>query len=264
MIGLRTELARVGIRGRLAQRIVRELEDHLRCDPGADLGGPREIAERFAEELRVPRTRRATYAGIGALALAAVALGASSKGVSVAGGWPDAFGVRGAIVAVDGLLIVLAGQVAFVAGVLAIWRVLRRPSDPDELRLVQRRLGFALAAGAVVTAGQALQSVALHPLLPAWWFALALPAAVVPALVLGAAAHGLREAVALTPRVEPRPRVFPWRLVIAIGVGAALLITVGSAYTEDSWAEGISRGVLEAVAFAVCFAVFGRRLGIRL
>jgi hypothetical protein len=102
MIGLRAELARAGIRGRLARRIVLELEDHLRCNPDANLGAPREIAERFAEELRVPRTRRSTYAGFAALALAAVLLGVPTRGMSAAGGWPDTFGARGLVVSRSG------------------------------------------------------------------------------------------------------------------------------------------------------------------
>ena len=263
MIGLHAELARVGIRGRLARRIVLELEDHLRCDPAADLGGPREIAERFAEELRVPRTRRSTYAGFAALALTAVFLTVPTRGMSAAGGWPDIFGVRGLSASLGGLTMALAGQVAFVAGVLALWRVLRRPSAPADLRLVQRPLGTALAAGGVVLAGETVQAVALQPSLPAWWLALALGAVAVPALALGGAAHGLREAVALTPPVAVSPGGFPLPLVVAIGSVAVGLMGVGSALAEHSLTEGISRAVLEAVAFTACFAVFGRRLGIR-
>jgi len=55
---LRRELAARGIRGRLADRIVAEFADHLACDPDANLGTPEEIAERFAAELPVARTRR--------------------------------------------------------------------------------------------------------------------------------------------------------------------------------------------------------------
>jgi hypothetical protein len=263
MIGLRAELARVGIRGRLARRIVLELDDHERCDPSANLGGPREIAERFAEELRLPRTRRAVYAGFAALALTAVLLGVPSRGISAAGGWPDTFGGRGLIVSLAGLTMVLGGQVAFVTGVLALSRALRRPAAPEELRLVQRRLGVALAAGGVVLVGQAAQAVALQPLIPTWWYALALPAVVVPGLALGGAAHGLRRAVAITPPVDPASRAFPMPLVIAIGVAAVAFIAVGSTFTENSPAEGLTRGVLEAVAFVAGFAVLGRRLGIR-
>ena len=71
---LRRELARNGIRGGLARRIELELADHLACDPHASLGAPAEIAERFAVELRVVRTRRAAIATFGALALSGLSL----------------------------------------------------------------------------------------------------------------------------------------------------------------------------------------------
>jgi hypothetical protein len=256
--GLRAELARVGIRGRLATRIVLELDDHLRCDPAADLGAPRQIAERFAEELRVPRTRRSAYAGFAALALVAVSIGVSSSG-----GGLNISGARGWIVAFGGLGVVLGGQVSFVAGVLSLWAALRRPKAPAELRVVQRRTGVALAAGSFALAAHAVQTVSVQPYMSTLWFAVAIPATVVPALVLAAAAQGLRGAVGLTPPAEPARRPFPWRLVIAIGGAAVALVAVGSAFAEHSWGEGLNRGVLEGISFAVCFAIFGRRLGIR-
>jgi len=256
--GLRAELARVGIRGRLARRIVLELEDHLRCDPAADLGAPREIAQRFAEELSVPRTRRSTYGGFAALAFAAVSIAISSSG-----GGLDVFGARGWVVSLGGLGVVFGGQVSFVAGVLALWGALRRPRTPAELRLVQRRTGVALAAGGFALAAHGVQTVAVQPLMSNLWLALAIPASVVPALALGSAAHGLHSAIALTPRTEPVARPFPYRAVIAIGTAAVTVMVVGSAFAEHSWVEGLSRGVLESIGFALCFAIFGRRLGIR-
>jgi hypothetical protein len=256
--GLRAELARVGIRGRLASRIVLELEDHLRCDPSADLGAPREIAERFAEELSVPRTRRSTYGGFAALAFASVSILISSSG-----GGLDAFGARGWIVSLGGLGVVFGGQVSFVSGVLALWDALRRPRTPAELRLVQRRTGVALAAGGFALASHAVQTVAAAPLMSNLWLALAIPASVVPALALGSAAHGLRGAIALTPAARPTARPFPRRLVLAIGAAAVTVMVVGSAFAEHSWVEGLSRGALEAIGFAICFAIFGGRLGIR-
>jgi hypothetical protein len=256
--GLRAELARVGIRGRLAQRIVLELDDHLSCDPAADLGAPREIAERFAEELRVPRTRRSAYGGFAALALAAISIG-----VSAGGGGLDISATRGWIVSLGGLGVVFGGQVAFVAGVLALWRALKRPQSSAELRLVQRRTGVALAAGGFALGAHAVQTVSVQPYMSTSWLALALSATIVPTFALGAAAHGLRGAVVLTPAAEPARRPFPWRLVIAIGAAAVTVMVVGSAFAEHSWVEGLSRGVLESIGFAFCFAIFGRRLGIR-
>jgi hypothetical protein len=258
MNGLRSELARVGIRGRLARRIELELDDHLSCDPAADLGVPREIAERFAAELRVPRTRRSALAGFAALTLAAVSILASAGGGGLA-----VPGARGWIQSVGGLGVLFAGQVAFVAGVLALWRALHRPQRLDELRLVQRRTAVALVAGGVALTAHAAQTIAVQPYRSTVWLVLAIPMTVVPALALATAAHGLRGATVLTPAVEPARRPFPRALVIAIGATALTVMVVGSAFAERSWAEGLSRGALEAITFVFCFAIFGRRLGIR-
>jgi hypothetical protein len=255
---LRAELARVGIRGRLSQRIVLELDDHLRCDPDAKLGAPREIAERFADELRVPRTRRSAYVGFAALALVAVAIMATAWG-----GGSTVPGARGWIESLTGLGIIFGGQVSFVAGVLALWAAARRPHAVADLRLVQRRTGVALGAGGFALIAHASQVVAVQPYMSMLWLALAVPATVVPAVALGAAARGLHGAVILTPALEPARRPFRWRLVIAVGAAAVTVMVVGSAFAEHSWVEGLSRGVLESIGFAFCFAIFGRRLGIR-
>jgi hypothetical protein len=159
--------------------------------------------------------------------------------------------------------VLFGGQVAFVAGVLALWRALQRPGTPAELRLVQRRTGVALAAGAFALGAHAVQTVALQPSMSTLSFAFAIPATVLPALALGFAAHGLHGAVVVTPATQPARAPFPWRLVIAVGACAVGVMVVGSAFAERSWNEGLSRGVLESFAFALCFAIFGRRLGIR-
>ncbi len=258
MNGLRAELARVGISGRLSRRIVLELDDHLRCDPDADLGAPREIAERFAEELRVPRTRRSAYAGFAALALAAVAIVVSARG-----GGPTVPGARGWIESLGGLGVIFGGQVAFVSGVLALWSATRSAHGVTDLRLVQRRTGVALGAGGFALIAHASQAVAVQPYMSTLWLALAIPATLVPGVALGVAARGLHGAVVLTPAVEPARRPFRWSLVIAIGAAAVTVMIVGSAFAERSWVEGLSRGVLESIGFALCFAIFGRRLGIR-
>jgi len=260
MMGLREELDRVGIRGRLARRIETELDDHLACDPDAQLGSPRLIADRFADELRIPRTRRATFVTFGALALTAAMLAVPQRGMSAAGGFPDLPGARGWVAALSGLLIVIGAQVAFVAWVLGGWRFL---FSRDESRLVQQRVGVALVAGFVVVLGEATQAVAIQPALATWWFALALASAVVSAAGLGRAAVDLHGAVAITPRDLTKVRAFPWRLVVAIGAGAVLLVGVASAFVEHDAAEGAIRAVFEAGAFVVCFVALGRRVGIR-
>jgi len=263
MRDLHAELARVGIRGRLARRIEVELADHLACDPAAQLGQPRVIAERFAEELRLPTTRRTTFHAFAALALTALSLGVALRSTQITGGWPAVSATRGWLVSLGGLAIVFGVQVALVAGSLALWRVLRGTATDGDLRLVQRRVGLALAGGGVVLVGQAVQAAALQPLQPRWWILVALSALVVPALTLGGAAYELRGAVSITAAVPPAHRVFPRPLVLALGAGAVAVVCVGSAFAEHSWNEGLTRGAIEAVAFAGCFAALGRYVGIR-
>jgi hypothetical protein len=246
--GLREELARVGIRGRRARRIELELADHARCDPDAELGSPRLIAERFAEELRVPVTRRAVHTGFAALAVLAAGLALASLGTV-----PDLGGAPGYVIAFAGLAIVLGAQVAFVAGVLALWGIHRG----TELRVVQRRVLVALAAGVLVIAGEGVDLVLVHS--HVWWFAFAALAAV----GLARAGLALREAASVTPRAAAVRVAFTPPEAAAVGVAAVLAVTVGSAVAERSLSEGLNRGAFEAIAFAVCFFALGRRLAIR-
>lgn len=242
MKGLRAELARVGIRGRLANRIVAELDDHLACDPDANLGAPSLIADRFAEELRVPKTRRATYLGFAGLALAAVLLGAVVR---------SANGSGGLVVSFAGLAVVLGAQVAFAAGVLALWGA--RLGTP--VAVVQRRVLVALIGGVIVLASLAVVAVVLRQ----WIVLLALA----PAPLLAASAAELQVAVGITPDRGGRSRGFASREAFLVGLAVVTVVTLGSAHAERSWFEGVSRGVVEAIAFAAGYLVLGRRLGIR-
>jgi hypothetical protein len=258
---LRRELAACGVEPRRIRRILLELEDHLACDPEAKMGEPVELAARFATELRVATTRRATVGGFASLSLTAVLVAASSLAVSSAGGWPDLFGARGLIVALAGLAAVFAGQVSFVAGVLgaALW--LRRPG---ELWLVQRRMAVALAAAWVVVIADGVDAVALRPGMPGWWFAFTGSATVASALALAGAAQTLRRATVLTPVRLRRPAAgWDATWVLAVWCAAVAAMALGSAVAERSWVEGTFRGGFELVAFGAGFLAFGRLLGLR-
>ncbi len=258
---LRRELAACGVEPRRIRRIVLELEDHLACNPEAQLGGPGELAARFASELRVARTRTATVGGFASLSLTAVLVAASSLAVSWAGGWPDLFGARGLIVALAGLAAVFAGQVSFVAGVLGAVLWLRRPG---ELWLVQRRMAVALGAAWVVVIADGVDAVALRPGMPGWWFAFAGSAALASAVALAAAVQTLRGATALTPvRLSRPPGGWDATWVLAVWCAAVATMALGSAVAERSWIEGAFRGGFELVAFGAGFLAFGRLLGLR-
>lgn len=261
---LRAELDHVGIRGALARRIEAELADHRRCDPTAPLGDPRELAESFAADLRVPLTRRAVWRGFAALSLTAVMLVGVALVYSIMDQWAhlDLFSTRGAVVAGGGLAIVIGAQVAFVAGLLALAPVVLGRSDPPSLLLAQRRLAVALVSASVVIAGELVQTLAQRPLLPDWLFVFSAVAALAPLPVLVPAARALRVAGGLTPTI-PVGSAFPARLVAGVALAAVTAMTLGSAVAERSLAEGLSRGAIEAVAIAGCFALLARRLGLR-
>jgi hypothetical protein len=239
--GLRDELARVGIRGRLARRIELELEDHLRCDPQAALGTPAEIAERFAAELRVVRTRRASLVTFGALALCALVL------VAVAGAQPVGAGNPAA-----GLAILVCAQVALVAGSLALLRALRA-RVPADLRLAQRRSAIALAAGAGVCAAAALDS-------PSTWL---LVCALAPLPALTVASASTRRAIVVTGDTPAaKPELPPFALALLGAIAVVGVVAQGTLF-EHSLVEGLMRAALEAAGLVAAVALLGRPLGLR-
>jgi hypothetical protein len=261
---LRSELDRVGIRGPLARRIEAELADHRRCDPAAPLGDPRELAERFAADLRAPLTRSAVRHGFAGLALTALLLAGVALVYGATGQWAhlDLFGARGAVVAAGGLGIVIGGQAAFVAGVLALVPVALRRDDAASLLLAQRRLAVAFASVFVVIGGELAQTIAQRPELSGWLVGVSAAAALAPLSLLVPAARTLRAARGLTPHV-PVEASLPAPLLAGVAVAAVAAMAVGSAVAERSLAEGLSRGVIEALAIAGCFALLARRLGLR-
>jgi hypothetical protein len=258
---LRVELAERGIRGRLARRIELELVDHLACSPASELGSPALVADRFALELGIVRTRRATIGSFGALALTAILLGADQRGISAAGGWPTVNGVSGAVVALTGVAMFVACQVSFVAGVLGAAVAARRRSA---VHLMQRRMRVAIGAGAVTIAGQAVHALLFRSHLPGWWFAMAGAAVVVAGLALAVSARSLATASTLTARVPDEPvRPLPGWLIAGVAVSAVVAVTAGTGVAEGSLVEGLIRGAFEAAAIVACFRAFGRRLGLR-
>jgi hypothetical protein len=236
---LRSELAAHGIRGRLAARIEAEFADHLACDPTARLGTPAEIAERFAAELRVVRTRRAsigTFAALGVTALLLAALAGTQR--------------AGSPFAAIGFL--AFGQIAFVAGTLALWRGLRGRTAGD-FRIAQRRGLVALAAGGVVCASLVADVG---------------PLALAVAPLLAAAAVATRRAAALTPAAPAEGLSADFGrhaglVLLALGaIAVGVVVFQGIAFEDSGW-EGVIRGAIEAGGLAAGVAVLGRPLALR-
>jgi hypothetical protein len=237
---LRDELARAGIRGAHARRIVTEFEDHLACDPEARLGAPREIAERFASELRVVRTRRATVGAFLALALcgAVFLVIAATNGRSGGSPW-------------SALAAIACAQIALVAGLLALMRGLRARSVGD-LRLAQRRAIVALLAGVGVALG--LAGAGAYVGLVA-----------LPGLVL--AARVLQRARTITPDGEARgleaDLPFPRVTLALLGASVTGVVLLQGVVGEKSVHEGLLRACVEGVGLALGVLLLGRPLALR-
>jgi hypothetical protein len=271
------ELGAVGIRGRLRRRILDELRDHLACDPQAELGEPRALARQFADELGTARSRRAAYAAFGALGLAGIAYGVAFVAVALNG--PSAANLD-ARTPVLGFLaqaaVVVAPQVAFVSGSLALLRAFRRRRDraipAREVEILVRRTGLALAAG-LATMG----SIALF----AYEYGVERGIAYIGAAVGGGALLLAAPPVLAALRVRPaapgepgdvfadlgvlvpgRLRGDPWRFARAVAVLAGVLVWAAGIVQGDP-IDGLLRGILEALACLGGFAVLGRFLGLR-
>ena len=271
------ELETVGIRGRLRRRILAESEDHLRTDAETvgRFGSPAEIANTFAAELGTRVSRRAAVGAFLALGVAGAVYGASFVGASFAGQpAPDTWPVLAQLAFAVGIV---APQVSFVAGSLAIVRVLRRRESvlpSAELSVINRRTGVALLFGLVTMAALALFAFELRHDTAGWWVTLTLigSAAATPLLVL--AGLPAARAARLRPEIAGQPgdvfddlgltgqRDDPWRFARRVAIGLGLVVFLVAAVQGDPF-DGALNGTAEALACLGGFAVFGRFLGLR-
>jgi hypothetical protein len=272
---LAEELGHVGIRGRRRRRILAEVDDHLRSDRDAEsrFGSPSDVANEFAAELGTSASRQAAIVGFVALAVAGGVFAACIVGLSFAGsaGEPPA-------AAVASLLLIIAPQVAFVSGTLALLRVLRRRKGrlltSAERVIVNRRTSLALAAGLATMGALTVLGIEYRHGLAHWWVSFTLIATLAASSLLLLAAFPVLRAVRLHPHVlGPAGDVFddigfvryrdePWRFAarVALLVGVAVWIA-GIAASDPI--DGLLRGVFEGLACLAGFAVLGRYLGLR-
>ena len=262
------ELAVVGVPARRRRRIRLELEDHLACDPGADLGDPIDLARQFADELGTSRARQAaltTFVALvpfGALFVLLFALN-TFRLTDVAAG--------------TGTTLVLGTQLAFVGGTLAFlraWRLRRAKVMPArEAVILLRRDAFALCGGALTVIS--LASIASGPLISAPLLAWTTVAVGATAVVLGAAAtfraYRLRPVAEGTPGdlafdlgpFVPAPlRDSPRKIAFLIAGLVALAIALDGALLSDGF-DGLARGIADGAACLAGFALLGRYLGLR-
>jgi hypothetical protein len=272
---LSRELARVGIRGRLRRRILAESEDHLRSDEqGVErFGAPAELANQFAAELGARSSRRAAVSAFAALAFAGLVYAVSFVGAAFAGQpapdtWPF---LAQAMLPVA----IVAPQVAFVAGCLALvraWRRRERTLPSAELRVINRRTGLALASGLLTMASLGILALELSDVSAGWWVASTLAGTAIAGPLLVLAAIPAARASRLHPNIAGEAgdlfddlgfgRAEPWRFAGGVAIAVGLVVFLAAAVRGDPF-DGAVNGMAEALACAGGFALFGRFLGLR-
>jgi hypothetical protein len=296
---LDTELDRAGIDSRHRRRIVAEFRDHLSCDPAAPLGDPRQLANEFADALGTHRARSSAVLGFIALAVAgavyAIAIVPALAGNS---GFLSArmpYGTLAPSTAMSvpelliGIVLVIAPQVAFVAGALALLRVVRhrdRARVPAaETRLVLRRCAFAVTAGAATMAALlAAALLALHrgsasapgatgtiPLTAVAAVA-GLTAIVLAAFMFRVARtfriHGSTPGAAgwlgddLAALLPAAGSLRSWQIAGATATAAGAAVFLAGVVAADGF-DGALRGVAEAGACILGYVLLGDVLGLR-
>jgi hypothetical protein len=257
------ELSKVGIRGPRRERILAEFADHLACDPDANLGDPRALAQQFADELATDAARRTALWTFGALAVTAIVLFVAQALLPTI---PDIADGRSLVLAgLSTLAMVVGAQVAFAAGCLAALRVLRF-GGAHEVGLVRRRIAVALGAGTVTAAGSALYAVNFWGVVPQWWAAFAVACAGAAALPLAGAAFAFARAGRLAVSRDAARGLSadlgPLARPGLIGAAAVVAMLVATSVFEGALVEGVLRAGFEAVAFTACFFALRRPLAL--
>jgi hypothetical protein len=252
---------------RARTRILAEVRDHLEeavaagvpaPDAVASFGDPHDLAARFHEQLASTSARRAGART--ALLMVLLAVGVAA-------------------VLPNGIVVFLAAQLAVVAGGVGLvrWVRYRDGVPPDRLTDFYRPNGLAVACVAVV--GLAERGIPGAVLLAASLVAgVSVARSRARARVVKApvpaddALDDLAAVIPLEPvrRVGSLLRVHPWLFCLAFAGACGLALAGQHALVEGGlvigWRQALAALVItsiEATAVIVCFAAFGRLLGIR-
>src|SRR5262245_12545797 len=276
---LKAELGAVGIRGARRRRILAETADHLHESPDpARFGAPKLIAARFADELATSGARRAAFSSFVVLAPAGVLYVVLFGLIRT---WPDIASARFLPLAICvAFAMVLAPQVAFAAGLLAVARAWRlrpeRASPAGEIIVLRRRSAVALGSGAAAFAAIAVYASEYSASLPGWWQDMAYGSAGAALVALGVAGVALARTARLQPQtagrggglfddLEPvldviplRLRGHPWLLCLLVaGAAAAAALLAGGP------GEGPRNAAFEFVTVCAGFFALGGFLGLK-
>jgi hypothetical protein len=275
---LSRELVEHGIRGRTRRRILLEAKDHLSSDAGAEerFGSAIEVANAFAAELGAQASRRAAVSAFAALGVAGAVYAASFGSLSFASASNET--LDPALGALAFAAMIVAPQISFVAGMLALVRTLRRRRarviPTRELVVIRRRTGVALFFGLVTMGALSLYGYEFHSLLAGWWLTLTYASTAGASILLALAALPSLAAARVRPQVAGEAGdVFsdvgsqrfgddPWRFARVVAVTVGLLVWLAALVQGDPL-DGLVRGVFEGLACLGGFAVLGRYLGLR-
>lgn len=278
---LARELAKAGIDGSLRRRIVAEIEDHLACEPEADLGDAAALARQFADELGTRRAVRAAFIAFAALAVAGTLFLAAILAVAPGGGFARRIGQSATALGDVGFgLSALGAQVALVVGALGALRALRRRRvavlSREEALVLVRRAYVALLAGAVTMTGLALTAIGLDGHIAGWWTVLALSLAGAGMVALALALPAVLAARRLQPRatgragdladdlqglVPARLDVGGWGFAVAVAGAVVVAITLAGVAAGDPF-DGALRGLIDGAACFAAYAALGSFLGL--
>jgi hypothetical protein len=274
---LSRELAAHGIGRRARRRILLEADDHLRSDPQAQdrFGSAREVANAFAAELGAQASRRSAVGAFAALGVAG-AVYAVSFGASSFAGPPRP--MSSALAALAFATVIVAPQVSFVAGGLALLRSFHlrneRVLPTQELVVIRRRAGVALLAGLATMGALAVYAHALGAGLSVWWRELTYVSTGAASVLLLLALAPILAASRLEARVAGEAgdvfddlglaalRDDPWRFALLVAAAAAALVWFAAAVQGDP-IDGALQGSAEGAACLAGFAALGRYLGLR-
>jgi hypothetical protein len=277
IVELGRQLRLHGIRGTRRCRILAEVIDHLDEDPTAEerFGSPAEVANAFAAELGVQASRRAAVSAFAALGVAGAVYAVSFVSLGFASPPTETFDP--ALGALALALMIVAPQVAFAAGILALLRTLRRGHEraipTKELAVIRRRTCVALLCGLVTMGALSLYAYEFRAELAGWWPTLTYTSTAGASVLLLLAAAPLLAASRLRPQVRgDAGDVFadvglrfghdPWRFARLVAIAAGLLVWLAAAAQGDPL-DGLIQGVFEGLACFAGFAALGRYLGLR-
>jgi hypothetical protein len=272
---LARELGAVGIGGGRRERILAEVGDHLRSDPEAEsrFGPSRELANAFAADAGTTESRRAAVIAFGALAVAGIVYAIAFVAFGRASHLSDP-----PLASLAFFVIVLAPQIAFVAGALALLRAWRGRArgvlSSAERTVLARRTNLALGAGLATMAAVLVYAIEIRSSISGWLFAFTLAGAGAASMLLVVAIVPSVRAARLRPRIAgPAGDVFddlglagyrarPWRFALIVAGLAGLGVWFAGIAGADP-IDGFIRGVFEALACLGGFALLGRYLSLR-